>query len=209
VPVALKLIVGLGNPGPEHLMTRHNAGFWFADVLAAKYSLGFRSESRFKSEVCRLSTTDHDCYLCKPMTFMNRSGQPVQAIAGFYKIALNEILVVHDEIDLEAGVVRFKQGGGHGGHNGLRDIIEKMGSNEFNRLRIGVGHPGSSSEVVNYVLERAPAAEEDLIMQSIADVMEMIPQILSGEFQKVMHELHSSEKSKDKSEKGTYDENND
>ena len=209
MPSAIKLIVGLGNPGPEHLMTRHNAGFWFIDVLAAKYSLVFRSESRFRSEVCRLSTIDHDCYLCKPMDFMNRSGQPVQAIAGFYKISINEILVVHDDIDIEPGVVRFKQGGGHGGHNGLRDIIEKMGSNEFNRLRIGVGHPGSSSDVVNYVLERAPAAEEELIMQSIAEVMEMIPHILTGEFQKVMQELHSSEKSKNKSEKGTDDENND
>ena len=209
MPSALKLIVGLGNPGPEHLMTRHNAGFWFADVLAAKYSLSFRSESRFNSEVCRLSTAGHDSYLCKPMTFMNRSGQPVQAIAGFYKIALNEILVVHDEIDLEAGVVRFKQGGGHGGHNGLRDIIEKMGGNEFNRLRIGVGHPGNSSEVVNYVLERAPAAEEDLIMQGISDVMEMIPQILSGDFQMVMHKIHTSEKLKVKSENGTDDEKND
>jgi len=194
VPSAIKLIVGLGNPGPEHLMTRHNAGFWFADVLAAKYSLSFRPESRFRSEVCRLSTADHDCYLCKPMTFMNRSGQPVQAIAGFYKIALNEILVVHDEIDLEAGVVRFKQGGGHGGHNGLRDIIEKMGGNEFYRLRIGVGHPGNSSEVVNYVLDRAPAEEEELIMQSIGDVMEMIPQILSGEFHQVMNMIHTTEK---------------
>lgn len=194
MPSAIKLIVGLGNPGPEHLMTRHNAGFWFADVLAAKYSLSFRSESRFRSEVCRLSTADHDCYLCKPMTFMNSSGQPVQAIAGFYKIALSEMLVVHDEIDLEPGVVRFKQGGGHGGHNGLRDIIEKMGGNEFNRLRIGVGHPGSSSEVINYVLDRAPAEEEHLIMQSIVDVMEMIPQILSGEFHKVMNTLHTTEK---------------
>jgi PTH1 family peptidyl-tRNA hydrolase len=208
VPSAIKLIVGLGNPGPEHLMTRHNAGFWFADVLAAKYSLSFRSESRFRSELCRLSIADNDCYLCKPMTFMNRSGQPVQAIAGFYKIALNEILVVHDEIDLEAGVVRFKQGGGHGGHNGLRDIIEKMGGNEFNRLRIGVGHPGNSSDVVNYVLERTPAAEEDLIMQSISDVMEMIPQILSGEFQKVMHKLHTSQ-SQVTSEKSQEDDSND
>ena len=201
--------MGLGNPGPEHLMTRHNAGFWFADVLAARYSLSFRTESRFKSEVCRLSLDDHYCYICKPMTYMNRSGQAVQAISGFYKIALNEILVVHDEIDLDAGVIRFKEGGGHGGHNGLRDIIEKMGGNEFNRLRIGVGHPGSSSEVVNYVLNRPSAEDEELIMQGIGDVMDLTPQILTGEFQKVMHKLHSSEKSKVKSEKETDDEKND
>jgi len=201
--------VGLGNPGPEHLMTRHNAGFWFADVLAARYSLSFHAESRFKSEVCRLSADDHDCYICKPMTYMNRSGQAVQAMAGFYKIELNEILIVHDEIDLDPGVIRFKQGGGHGGHNGLRDIIEKTGSNEFNRMRIGVGHPGNSNEVINFVLNRPTAEDEELIIQSIADVMEMIPQILSGEFQKVMHKLHSNEKLKDKNEKENNDDKND
>ena len=112
----------------------------------------------------------------------------------------------HDEIDLDAGVIRFKEGGGHGGHNGLRDIIEKMGGNEFNRLRIGVGHPGSSSEVVNYVLTRPSAEDEELIMQGIGDVMDLTPQILAGEFQKVMHKLHSSEKSKVKSEKDNNDD---
>ena len=208
MPSAIKLIVGLGNPGPEHLMTRHNAGFWFADVLAAKYSLNFRTESRFRAEVGRLSIDDHDCYLCKPMTFMNRSGQSVQAIASFYKITLGEILVVHDEIDLEPGVVRFKQGGGHAGHNGLRDIIEKMGGNEFNRIRIGVGHPGNSDEVVNFVLNRPSTQDEELIMQGIGSIMELIPQVLAGEFQKLMHTLHSSEKLNDRSEKENNDEQN-
>jgi peptidyl-tRNA hydrolase, PTH1 family len=210
VPSAIKLIVGMGNPGSEHLMTRHNAGFWFADVLAARYSLKFHAEARFKSEICRLSADDHDCYICKPMTYMNRSGQAVQAVSGFYKIALNEILVVHDEIDLDAGVIRFKQGGGHGGHNGLRDIIEKMGGNEFNRLRIGVGHPGNSSEVINYVLNRPAAEDQELIMQGIGDVMDLIPQILAGEFQKVMHKLHTGEKLEVKSEEENIeDKNND
>ena len=189
-------------------MTRHNAGFWFADVLAARYSLSFRPESRFKSELCRLPADDHDCYICKPMTYMNRSGQAVQSIASFYKIELNEILLVHDEIDLDPGVIRFKQGGGHGGHNGLRDIIEKTGSNEFNRLRIGVGHPGNSSEVVDYVLNRPSAEDENLIMQSIGNVMELVPQILAGELQKVMHKLHSSEQLKENNEKENNNEKN-
>ena len=191
---AIKLIVGLGNPGPEHLLTRHNAGFWFVDLIAREYDLTFRPESRFHSEICRLSVSGHDCMLAKPDTFMNRSGQAVQAITNFYKIPLSEILVVHDEIDLDAGVIRFKQGGGHGGHNGLRDIIEKTGSNEFNRLRIGVGHPGSGKEVINHVLGRASVEDQELIMQGIAKVMDLIPQILQGEFQKVMHKVHTSEK---------------
>ena len=196
----IKLIVGLGNPGPEYLLTRHNAGFWFVDVLADQYGLTFRTESKFHSEVCRLSLSGQDCLICKPVTFMNLSGQAVQAITNFYKIPLSEILVVHDEIDLDSGAIRFKQGGGHGGHNGLRDIIEKTGSNEFNRLRIGVGHPGSSNEVINYVLGKASAEDQELIMKGIAEVMELIPQILSGEFQKVMHKLHTSEKLKKESE---------
>jgi len=201
VPSAIKLIVGLGNPGPEHLLTRHNAGFWFADALAGKYALRFRREAKFHAEVCRLSISSMDCYLCKPESFMNESGRAVQAIASFYKIAPEEILVVHDEIDLPPGVIRLKQGGGHGGHNGLRDIIEVLGDSNFKRLRIGVGHPGSSDLVVGHVLNRAPATEEDLIMQGIAAVLEYAPQILAGELQKVMNTLHRSEKLKVVSEK--------
>ena len=137
---------------------------------------------------------------------MNRSGQAVQAIANFYKITLPEILIVHDEIDLDAGIVRFKQEGGHGGHNGLRDIIEKTGGNNFNRLRVGVSHPGTSKEVIDYVLGRPSVEDQDLIMQSISDVIDMVPQILSGEFQKVMHKLHTSEKLKNKNAKESDDE---
>ena len=209
MPSAIKLIVGLGNPGPEHLMTRHNAGFWFVDVLATRYSLNFRPESRFKSEVCRLSADDHDCHICKPMTFMNRSGQSVQAIASYYKIPVTEILVVHDEIDFAPGTIRLKEGGGHAGHNGVRDIIEKLGSNEFKRLRIGVGHPGDSAEVVNSVLGRPSAEDTEKIMESISTATDLVPQLLAGEFQKVMYKLHSSEKLKDKSEKENDDEKND
>ena len=205
---SIKLIVGLGNPGPEYLLTRHNAGFWFLDVLASAHALTFRSESKFHSGVCRLRFSGYDCLLCKPMTFMNRSGQAVQAIASYYKIGPREILIAHDEIDLAPGVIRFKQGGGHAGHNGVRDIIEKLGSSEFNRLRIGVGHPGNSNEVINSVLGRPSATEEALIMESIGKAVELIPQILAAEFQEVMHRLHTSQ-SQDTSNKSQENDKND
>ena len=190
----VKLIVGLGNPGPEHLLTRHNAGFWFVDALAEQNALRFRRESRFHAAVCRLTISTADCFLCKPTSFMNQSGMAVQAVASFYKIVPEEILVVHDEIDLPPGVIRLKRGGGHGGHNGLRDIIETLADKNFNRLRIGVGHPGSSDQVVDYVLDRAPAPEEELIRQSIVSALDLVPQILAGELQKVMNKLHRSNK---------------
>lgn len=193
MPSTIKLIVGLGNPGPEHLLTRHNAGFWFVDALAKKNALRFRREKRFHAEVCRLATSAADCFLCKPASFMNQSGMAVQAIASFYKIVPEEILVVHDEIDLPPGVIRLKRGGGHGGHNGLRDIIATLADKNFNRLRIGVGHPGSSDQVVDYVLDRAPAPEEELIMQGITSALDLIPQILAGELQKVMNKLHKKQ----------------
>ena len=205
---AIKLIVGLGNPGPEHLLTRHNAGFWFVDVIARQNNLQFRAENKFHSEMCRLQYAGHDCWLCKPATFMNRSGSAVQAIADYYKINPGEILIAHDEIDLDPGIVRLKQGGGHAGHNGVRDIIEKLGNAEFNRLRIGVGHPGASSEVINSVLGRPTAEEEDLIMESISRAAEILPQILAGEFQKAMHKLHTTQQN-ETSDEPQEDENND
>lgn len=190
MPSAIKLIVGLGNPGPEHLLTRHNAGFWFVDALAEQNAIRFRRESRFHAKACRLTGPSADCFLCKPASFMNRSGMAVQAIASFYKIVPEEMLVAHDEIDLPPGVIRLKRGGGHGGHNGLRDIIEALGHNSFNRLRIGVGHPGSSDQVADYVLDRALAPEEELIKQGIAATLDLVPQILAGELQKAMNKLH-------------------
>jgi peptidyl-tRNA hydrolase, PTH1 family len=192
VPSPLKLIVGLGNPGSDHLMTRHNAGFWFVDILARKYSLAFRHEAKFQAEICRLANSDYDCLLCKPTTFMNKSGQSVQVVTSYFKIKLTEILVVHDEIDLDVGIVRLKQGGGHGGNNGIRDIIEKLGGNEFNRLRIGIGHPGSSEQVTNHVLGRPPTEDEDRIIQVINSVINQLPFLLAGEFQKLMNVLHRS-----------------
>jgi PTH1 family peptidyl-tRNA hydrolase len=187
----IKLIVGLGNPGPEHLMTRHNAGFWFVDVLAEKYSLTFKNETKFHAELARLEADGMSCYVCKPTTFMNCSGQAVQAIANFYKIKPEEILVVHDEIDLEPGRVRIKTGGGHGGNNGLRDVIEKLGSNAIARIRLGVGHPGDSRKVVNYVLSKPSADDQEQIIQGIVDVIPLLPKIVNGEIQKAMTELHT------------------
>ncbi len=193
MPSPIKLIAGLGNPGPEYLLTRHNAGYWFVDALAIKYTLHLRYESKFKSDVARLITDQTDCQVCKPQTYMNRSGQALQAIAGFYKINLEEILVIHDDIDLPPGTIRFKQGGGHGGNNGLRDIIEQMGDNNFNRLRIGVGHPGNSNDVINYVTSRPSEKDTEMIMQCVTQGLDALPLILSGDFMKAMTLLHTKD----------------
>jgi len=190
VPSAFKLIVGLGNPGPEHSATRHNAGFWFVDSLAEKYSLTFRSESKFNAEICRLQTAEIDCWLCKPMAFMNRSGFSVLAITSFYKISVEEILVAHDELDLDAGVARLKEGGGHGGHNGLRDIFAQMGDKSFMRLRLGIGHPGSQDKVTPYVLGRPSQEDRQLIDIAIKESIDVMPLVFEGNEQKAMNALH-------------------
>jgi len=192
VPSAFKLIVGLGNPGPEHSETRHNAGFWFVDSLAAKYSLSFRSESKFNAEICRIQTAEIDCWLCKPMMFMNRSGFSVQAMASFYKIPVEGILVAHDELDLDPGVARLKKAGGHGGHNGLRDIIAQMGDKSFTRLRLGIGHPGSQDKVTSYVLGRPAQEDRQLIEIAIKEAVDVIPLVLEGNEQKAMNALHQN-----------------
>lgn len=191
MPAAIKLIVGLGNPGPEHIDTRHNAGFWFVDTLAGKYSLIFRPETKFRAEISRLTIGDLDCWVCKPLTYMNESGYAVQSMANFYKIPVDQILIVHDEIDLNAGDIRLKSNGGHGGHNGLRDIIARTGSNTFIRLRIGVGHPGSKEYVTPHVLGRPDADDHELIISSINSAMDVITEILAGDLQKAMTILHS------------------
>jgi len=190
VPSAFKLIVGLGNPGPEHSETRHNAGFWFVDSLAEKYSLSFRSESKFNAEICRIQTAEIDCWLCKPMTFMNRSGFSVQAMSSFYKISVAEILVAHDELDLDPGIARLKKAGGHGGHNGLRDIIAQMGDKSFTRLRLGIGHPGSQDKVSPYVLGRPAQEDRQLIEIAIKESVDVMPLVFAGDEQKAMNGLH-------------------
>ncbi len=186
----LKLIVGLGNPGPQYQLTRHNAGFWFIDALASKLSLNFKNEKKFAADICRYQQAGYDCWLCKPQTFMNESGISVQALMNFYKIEASQVLVIHDEIDLNPGTARFKQGGGHGGNNGLRDIIEKTGNKNFQRLRIGVGHPGSKDKVVSYVLGRPDKQDEALIVDSIAAIIDDYQLLFSGEFQKLMNSHH-------------------
>lgn len=190
MPSAFKLIVGLGNPGPEHSETRHNAGFWFVDSLASEYSLSFRSESKFNAEICRIQTAEIDCWLCKPMTFMNRSGFSIQAMSSFYKISVEEILIAHDELDLDPGVARLKKAGGHGGHNGLRDIIAQMGNKSFTRLRLGIGHPGSADQVTSYVLGRPSQEDRQLIEIAIKESVDVMPLVFSGDEQKAMNGLH-------------------
>lgn len=152
--VDIDLIVGLGNPGSKYEQTRHNAGFWFVEEIARLKGAHFRPEAKFSGDVCKVVLEGRDIWLLKPNTFMNLSGQSVNKLASFYKIPKDNILVAHDELDLDPGVVRLKTGGGHGGHNGLRDIINHLGK-EFQRLRIGIGHPGSRDDVVDYVLHRA------------------------------------------------------
>lgn len=187
----VQLIVGLGNPGPKYEQTRHNVGFIFVDELARSKGAAFKLENKFHGDVCKLSMGGEDLWLLKPNTFMNLSGKSVAALARFYKIAPESILVVHDELDIPPGQLRLKQGGGHGGHNGLRDIVAQLGSKEFLRLRVGIGHPGESREVTNYVLGKAPRDEQIEIDAAIDEALRTLPQILDGEMQAAMNRLHS------------------
>jgi PTH1 family peptidyl-tRNA hydrolase len=182
------LIVGLGNPGPRYAETRHNAGFWFIDRLAAMERATFRPESKFHGQVCRLPRGD--CWLLKPDTFMNRSGLAAISLMRFYKIPPQRVLVAHDELDLPPGTVRLKRGGGHGGHNGLRDLLAHLGSAEFLRLRLGIGHPGHKDAVVDYVLHEARAEEQQIIDQAIEASLGVVALIVSGDLDKAMNLLH-------------------
>lgn len=198
-PGALRLIVGLGNPGAEYAQTRHNAGFWLLDALADQQGLMFRAAPKFNGDLCRMVASNQEHWLFKPLTYMNRSGQAVAALAHFYKIPLPAILIAHDDLDLPAGEVRLKSGGGHGGHNGLRDLIAQLGGNGFARLRLGIGHPGSSEQVVNHVLRRASLSEQELLNAAIKDALREIPLLLNGEWQKAVQALHSRPKNADSS----------
>ncbi len=188
---AIQLIIGLGNPGPEHEPTRHNAGFWFVDALARQCQVQFHAEKRFSGDVARCLLPGMDCRLLKPMTYMNRSGQSAGAMSRFYNIPVENILVVHDELDLPAGTVKLKKGGGHGGHNGLRDLISHFSSRDFWRLRLGIDHPGHKSQVVDYVLKRPSKQDRQLIEAAIDDALRLMPDIIAGDFEKVMQQLHS------------------
>jgi peptidyl-tRNA hydrolase, PTH1 family len=185
----LTLIVGLGNPGPTYARTRHNAGFEFLDELARRTGAALRREARHHGEVARTSIAGMEVWLLKPMTYMNLSGQAVGSLAGFYRIPPQSILVAHDELDFPPGVVRLKEGGGAGGHNGLRDLIARMGD-DFWRLRIGIGHPGDRDAVLDYVLGRPPAAEAGLIHEAVLAAADAVPVMLTDGAQKAMNRLH-------------------
>jgi len=192
VPAGPSLIAGLGNPGSEYAETRHNAGFWFIDALARELHVDLRNDKRCAGEVGQIGSGDERCWLLKPNTFMNHSGRSLAALAGYYDIPAERIIVVYDEIDLPPGIVRFKYRGGHGGHNGMRDIIQALGTPDFYRIRIGVGHPGHRDQVVPYVLSRPSRVDRELIDTAIGKVLDEISAIMRGDYEQVMHRLHSS-----------------
>jgi PTH1 family peptidyl-tRNA hydrolase len=187
----IQLIIGLGNPGQQYEQTRHNAGAWFIEKLLNIANTALLSERKFHSLICKAKLFDNDCYLAVPTTYMNNSGLAVSAIANFYKIPPQAILVAHDEIDLSTGISRFKQGGGHAGHNGLRDIINHLGSSDFVRLRIGVGHPSESKQFTNYVLSCPSVSEKTQIDKAIEEAIDVLPLVLQGNLQQAMNLLHS------------------
>lgn len=186
----IKLFVGLGNPGDQYTATRHNAGFWWLDQLLASSTSRLAMEAKFFGMAGKLHSAE-DTWLLKPATFMNASGKAVAALANYYKILPEQILVVHDELDLLPGAVKIKQGGGHGGHNGLKDITAALGTPNFWRLRLGIGHPGERNEVVNFVLKAPLKDELRAIQQCIDASINVVPQLLLGDFSAAMLKLHT------------------
>jgi len=189
---AIRLIVGLGNPGREYEDTRHNVGFWWVDELAREHKVSFNSEAKFHGLTARGSLHGHELFLLKPQTFMNVSGRSVGGLAQFYKIAPAEMLVVHDELDLPPGVARLKMGGGHGGHNGLKDIIAHLGTKDFWRLRIGIGHPGDRNQVSDYVLNDPRREERELIDAAMQRSLAVAHLVIEGKTEAAMLKLHSA-----------------
>ena len=188
----IRFIVGLGNPGAQYDQTRHNAGFDFVDELARKNSGCWKVDAKYQAETCMISLAGEKIWLMKPMTFMNRSGQSVGSFTNFYKISVENILVAHDELDIAPGTARFKKGGGHGGHNGLRDIIASLGNNkDFYRLRLGIGHPGTAKDVANYVLNKGRPEERISLERAIDCALDNTPLAINGEWSKAMNNLHS------------------
>ncbi len=185
----LRIIAGLGNPGPEHLVTRHNAGFWFVDLLAQRHGGEFRDYRKYSGEIARINIDEREIILLKPTTYMNRSGLSIRQLSDFFKVPPEQILVAHDELDLPVGSLRLKFGGGHGGHNGLRDTIAHVGENIW-RLRIGIGHPRNKAEVIDYVLTRAPPAEEEALLDAINTAADCVPLMLEHGAERAMTKLH-------------------
>lgn len=188
----LRLLVGLGNPGADYLRTRHNAGFWFIDALAQQLGARFGVESKLHAATAKVSIGGQPVLLLKPTTFMNKSGIAVASALRYYKIDADEMLVAHDELDLPPGTARLKFDGGHGGQNGLRDIMAHLGDGKFHRLRVGIGHPGHKDKVTGWVLGRAGARDEEAIMASIGLAFDVLPLALSGDFNEAMKRLHTS-----------------
>ncbi|WP_415886841.1 aminoacyl-tRNA hydrolase [Neptuniibacter sp. QD37_6] len=188
----IQLIVGLGNPGDKYAQTRHNAGAEFVEQLAARHLAPLKPEKKYHGLYSKAQIGNQVIHLLVPTTFMNLSGQAVAALASFYKIPPEAILVAHDELDIPPGIAKFKQGGGHGGHNGLRDIISKLGNNKnFYRLRLGIGHPGHSSQVSGFVLKKAPAKERNATMAAIDEAERYLELAIAGDWNKAMNQLHS------------------
>lgn len=187
----IRLIVGLGNPGREYETTRHNVGFWWLDELARRENISFKSEAKFHGLAARGQLNTCEVALLKPQTFMNLSGRAVGAMVQFYKILPAEIMVVHDELDLQPGIARLKMGGSHGGHNGLKDIIAQLGTKDFWRLRLGIGHPGDRAEVVNYVLNAPRTDERELILDAMQQSLHVVPLIIEGKIEAAMLKLHT------------------
>ena len=190
----IRLFVGLGNPGPEYEATRHNAGFWWVDEVARATGARLSAEAKFFGLAGRMKSGAHEAWLLKPTTFMNASGRSVAALARFYKIAPEEILVIHDELDLLPGTAKIKKGGGNGGHNGLKDISAQLGTPDYWRLRLGIGHPGDKSAVVNFVLHEPSRDEANLIQDNIDESARLLPMLLEGSMEAAMLKLHTKPK---------------
>jgi PTH1 family peptidyl-tRNA hydrolase len=190
--MAIKLIVGLGNPGKDYQSHRHNIGFWFVDILADHFLGNFKKDAKFFGEVAQINLSGGIVRLLKPHTYMNRSGQSVSALAKFYQITSEEILMVHDELDLDPGIVKLKLSGGHGGHNGLRDSIKALSTQDFYRLRFGIGRPNERNQVADFVLHAPNKHETGLLQNAITDALQVLELIVQGEINKAMKNLHTN-----------------
>ena len=188
----LSMIAGLGNPEERYERTLHNAGFWFVDELARRFNGRFKYEKRFDADICKVTVAGQDVWLAKPQSYMNLSGGPVRGLLDYYRLSVEQLLVAHDEIDLPPGTVRVKAGGGHGGHNGLRDVIKHCGR-DFMRLRLGVGHPGHKDQVTNYVLKKASSDVEALINRNVDDAADVMPLLVEDGLNAAMKKLHTQD----------------
>jgi PTH1 family peptidyl-tRNA hydrolase len=193
----LSIIAGLGNPEERYERTLHNAGFWFVDAVARKYGGDFRYEKKFDAECCKVSIAGNDIWLLKPQSYMNQSGGPVRAALDYYRLNAKHLLVAHDEIDLPPGTVRLKHGGGHGGHNGIRDVMQHCGK-DFMRLRIGVGHPGEKDKVTGYVLKRASTSIAAAVEKNVDEALDVMPLLIEDGLNAAMKALHTKPSSEEK-----------